>query len=134
MPKTSLRDLESLCIAVSYRAKEKTKVQNNLVTNLFAPYGFCRAFPKGCISARLAVKQISKASPVLSRLHSLILASELVYGNNPNLWQRMITLEYAGNFSLSPIHKNPSWHFPDFGTPCLPSFPISIHFSFLTYI
>ena len=82
----------------------------------FSSIWICWAFLKGCISARLAVKQISKANPVLS-LAPLILAMELVYGNGPDFWQRMITLGYVRSFGLSPIHKNSIQHFPDFGTP-----------------
>lgn len=59
----------------------------------FSSIWICWAFLKGCISARLAVKQISKADPVLS-LAPLILAMESVYGNGPDCWQRMITPGY----------------------------------------
>lgn len=60
----------------------------------FSSRWICWAFLKGCISARLAVKQISKANPVLS-LVPLILAMEFVYGNGPDFWQRMITPGYV---------------------------------------
>lgn len=40
-------------------------------------------------------------------LYSLIVATEFVYENGPDFWQRMIIPGYVGSFSLSPIHKNP---------------------------
>lgn len=64
-------------------------------------------------------------------LYSQTPATEHVYG--PDFWQRMITLQYVRNFSLSPIHKNLLQHFPGFETPRLPCFPISIPFLYLTY-
>lgn len=60
----------------------------------FSSIWICWAFLKGCILARLAVKQICTANPVLS-LVPLILAMEFVYGNGPDFWQRMIPPGYV---------------------------------------
>lgn len=60
----------------------------------FSSIWICWAFLKGCISARLAVKQICRANPVLS-LVPLILAMEFVCGNGPDFWQRMIPPGYV---------------------------------------
>lgn len=70
--------------------------------------GFAGLFQKNASQQGWLWNKSLKQTQCSHWLYSLILATEFVYGNSPNFWRRMITPEYVGNFSLSPVHKNPT--------------------------